>query len=79
MKALGRREETLLLILDLSTRWDEWLAPLPIRALTSGKGPPLPIGQEAGWAPDPSGHRGYWKNPFAYAGKRTPIARSSIP
>jgi hypothetical protein len=28
----------------------EWSASLPGRALPPGKGPPVPIGQEAGWA-----------------------------
>jgi hypothetical protein len=31
----------------------EWSASLPGRALTSGKGPPVPIVQESGWAPEP--------------------------
>jgi hypothetical protein len=31
----------------------EWSALRPGRALPPGKGPPLPIGQEAGWAPEP--------------------------
>jgi len=32
---------------------DEWLASRPDRALPPGKGPPVPIVQEAGWAPEP--------------------------
>jgi hypothetical protein len=31
----------------------EWLASHPGRVLPPGKGPPVPIGQEAGWAPEP--------------------------
>jgi hypothetical protein len=31
----------------------EWSASLPGSALPPGKGPPLPIVQEAGWAPEP--------------------------
>jgi hypothetical protein len=31
---------------------DEWSASRPDRALPRGKGPPVPIVQEAGWAPD---------------------------
>jgi hypothetical protein len=31
----------------------EWSAPRPGRALTPGKGPPVPIGHGAGWAPEP--------------------------
>jgi hypothetical protein len=31
----------------------EWSASRPSSALAPGKGPPVPIGQEAGWAPEP--------------------------
>jgi hypothetical protein len=31
----------------------EWSESRPGRALPLGKGPPVPIGQEAGWAPEP--------------------------
>jgi hypothetical protein len=31
----------------------EWSASRPGRALASGKGPPVPIVQEAVWAPEP--------------------------
>jgi hypothetical protein len=31
----------------------EWSASRPDRALLPGKGPPLPIVQETGWAPEP--------------------------
>jgi len=31
----------------------EWSASRPGRALPPGKGPPVPIVQEAGWAPEP--------------------------
>jgi hypothetical protein len=31
----------------------EWSASHPRRALASGKGPPVPIVQEAGWEPEP--------------------------
>jgi hypothetical protein len=36
----------------------EWSASFPGRALPPGKGPPVPIVQEAGWAHSRSGHRG---------------------
>jgi hypothetical protein len=32
---------------------DEWSSSLPGHALPPGTGPPVPIGQEAGWAPEP--------------------------
>jgi hypothetical protein len=53
MKCLGGEEVLLLLILDLGIRWGEWSASRPGRALAPGKGPPVPIVQEAGWAPEP--------------------------
>jgi hypothetical protein len=31
----------------------EWSPSRPTRALPSGKEPPVPLGQEAGWAPEP--------------------------
>jgi hypothetical protein len=31
----------------------EWPTSFPFRALPSGKGPPVPNGQEAGWASEP--------------------------
>jgi hypothetical protein len=31
----------------------KWLASRPGRALPPGKEPPVPIGQEAGWTPEP--------------------------
>jgi hypothetical protein len=46
-------EVKLLLILDLGTRGGEWSTSRPGRALHPGKGPPVPIVQEAGWAPEP--------------------------
>jgi hypothetical protein len=33
--------------------WGEWSASRPGRALALGKGPPVPIAQEPGWAPEP--------------------------
>jgi hypothetical protein len=75
MEAQGREEVWLLLIHDLGTRWGEWSASRPGRALHT-----VPIGQEAGRAPEPvwtQEVRG--KNPFASAGNRTWIARPSSP
>jgi hypothetical protein len=39
--------------LNLGTRWGEWSASRPGRALPPGKEPPVPTVQEAGWAPEP--------------------------
>jgi hypothetical protein len=43
----------LLLIHDLGIRRGEWSGSRPGRALPPGKGPPVPIVQETGWAPEP--------------------------
>jgi hypothetical protein len=57
----------------------EWSASRPGRALPPEKGPPVPIVQEAGWAPEPVWTQRIEKKSFAPAGNRTPIARSSSP
>jgi hypothetical protein len=57
----------------------EWSALRPGRALDPGKGPPIPIVQEAGWAPEPAWTQRLDEKPLASAGDRTSIARSSSP
>jgi hypothetical protein len=53
MKAPGRRGGIALLILNLGTKWG-WVVSITTRPrFTPGKGPPVPIEQEAGWAPEP--------------------------
>jgi hypothetical protein len=44
-----------------------------------GKGPPVPIVQEAGWAPEPIWTQRLEEKSFTAAEDRTSIARSSIP
>jgi hypothetical protein len=51
----------------------------PGRALAPGKGPPVPIVQEAGWAPEPVWMQRIQEKSFASAGDRTSIVRSSSP
>jgi hypothetical protein len=58
---------------------DEWSVTRPGRALPPGKGPPVPIVQEAGWAPEPVWTQRRKEKAFAPAGDRTLIARSSSP
>jgi hypothetical protein len=48
----------------------------PAALLPPGKGPPVPIVQEAGWAPEPVWTQTLEEKSFALAGNRTPIARS---
>jgi hypothetical protein len=44
-----------------------------------GKDPPIPIGQEAGWAPEPVWTQRLQEKSFAFAGVGTLIAQSSSP
>jgi hypothetical protein len=44
-----------------------------------GKGPPVPIVQEAGWTPEPVWPQSLEDKSFPPAGDLTPIARSSSP
>jgi hypothetical protein len=49
------------------------------RALAPGKGPLVPIVQEAGWAPEPVWTQRIEEKSFASAGDRNSITRSSSP
>jgi hypothetical protein len=51
----------------------------PAALLPPGKGPPVPIVQEAGWAPEQVWTQRQQEKSFVPAGDRTPIARSSSP
>jgi hypothetical protein len=51
----------------------------PAALLPPGIGPPVPIVQEAGWAPEPVWTQRLEEKSFASAGDRTSIARSSSP
>jgi hypothetical protein len=51
LRRVGERSYSAI-ILDLGTGWGEWSASRPGR-LSSGKEPPVPIEQEAVWAPEP--------------------------
>jgi hypothetical protein len=64
MEALGGEEVWLLLIHDVGTRWGLWSASRPSLALSPGKGPPVPIVQEAGWAPEPVWTQRLEENPY---------------
>jgi hypothetical protein len=41
-----------------------------------GKEPPVPIGQEAGWAPEPVWTQGLEEKSSASVGDRTPVVQS---
>jgi hypothetical protein len=57
----------------------EWSVSRPGHAYPPGKGPSLPIGQVAGWAPEPVWTQRLEEKSLASAGDRTSIARSSSP
>jgi hypothetical protein len=80
MEALGGRGGIYLLILDLGTRWGvSGQRHAPAALLPPGKGPPVPIVQEAGLTPEPVLTQRLEEKSFAPAGDRTPIARSCSP
>jgi hypothetical protein len=56
----------------------EWSASHPVRALAPGKEPPVRIGQEAGWAPQPVWMQRPEKKSSAFVGDRTPVVQSVI-
>jgi hypothetical protein len=55
----------------------EWSASRPSRALPPGKGPLVPIGQEAGWASEPVWIQRLEGKSYAPVGVQTSIALSS--
>jgi hypothetical protein len=50
----------------------------PAALLPPGKGPPVPIGQEAGWAPEPVWTQRLQEKSFAPAGNRTPVVQPVV-
>jgi hypothetical protein len=56
----------------------EWSASRPGRAVPPGKGPPVPIVQEAGWAPEPVWTQRREEKSSASVGDRTPVVQSVV-
>jgi hypothetical protein len=56
----------------------EWSVSRLGRALPSGKGPPVPIVQEAGWAPEPVCTQRLEEKSSASVGDRTPVVLSVV-
>jgi hypothetical protein len=50
----------------------------PAALLPLGKGPAVPIGQEAGWAPEPVWTQRLEEKSFAPAGNRTPVVQPVV-
>jgi hypothetical protein len=75
---MGEEEEKLLLILNLAVDGGEWSASRLGRALPPGKGPPVPIIQEAGWSPEPVWTRWLEEKFSVFVGDRTPVVQSVV-
>jgi hypothetical protein len=56
----------------------EWSCWFPCRVLPPGKGPPVPIVQEARWAPEPVWTQRLEEKSFASARDRTPVVQSVV-
>jgi hypothetical protein len=65
-------------MLDICIGWGEWSASRPVRALLPGKEPPVPIGEEAGWASEPVWTQRLEEKSFASAGDRNPVIQSVV-
>jgi hypothetical protein len=56
----------------------EWSASHPSCTLPPGKGPPVPIGQEAGWVPEPVWMQGLEEKSCAPVRDQTPIVQPVV-
>jgi hypothetical protein len=74
---LGERKYSVYSFLTSALDEGGWSASRPGRALPPGKGPPVPIGQESGWSPEPVWTQRLEEKSFDSAGDLTPIAQSS--
>jgi hypothetical protein len=50
----------------------------PAALYPPGKGPPVPVGQEAGWAPEPIWTQKLEEKSSAFVGYRTPVVQSVV-
>jgi hypothetical protein len=65
---LGDRRYSSYSFLTSTLEGGEWSAARPGRALPPGKEPPVPIVQEAGWAPEPVWTQRLEENPLPLSG-----------
>jgi hypothetical protein len=77
--AWGERRYSSYSLLTSAPDGGKWSASRPSRALPPGKGPPVPIGQKAGWVSEPVWTQRLVEKSFDPTGDVTPIARSSSP
>jgi hypothetical protein len=79
MEALGgERRKSYYSFLTSALDGGEWSASRPGRDLLPGKGPPVPIGQEAGWVPKPVWTQRLEEKFSAPVGDRTPVVQSVV-
>jgi hypothetical protein len=64
--------------LTLALDGGEWSASRPGRALPPGKGPPVPIVQEAGWTPESVWTQRLEEKSSACVGEPTPVVQSVV-
>jgi hypothetical protein len=79
MEAQGERRYSSYLFSTSALVGGEWSASSPERVLDPGKGPPVPIVQETGWAREPVWTQRLEEKSLASVWDRTPIAQSSSP
>jgi hypothetical protein len=77
-RRLGERRYSSYSFTTSALNGGEWSASRPGRALPPGKGPPVPIVQEAGWAPEPVWTQRLEEKSSAPAGDRTPVVQPVV-
>jgi hypothetical protein len=75
---LGERRYSSYSVLTSALEEGEWSASRPGRALPPGKEPPVPIVQEAGWAPEPVWMQKLEEKSSVSVGDRTPAVQSVV-
>jgi hypothetical protein len=75
---LGDRRCSSYSFLTSALQGGEWSASRPGRALPPGKEPPVPIVQEAGWAPEPVWAQRLEEKTSASVGDRNPAVQSVV-
>jgi hypothetical protein len=75
---LGDRRYSSYSFLTSAVEGGEWPASRPGRTLPPGNEPPVPIVQEAGWAPEPVRTQGLEEKSSASVGGQTPAVQSVV-
>jgi hypothetical protein len=75
---MGERRYSSYLYLTSALYGGEWSASRPGHALPPGKETPVPIGQEAGWTPEPIWTQRLEEESSASVGDLTPVVQSVV-